>query len=93
MDSSQTSHQRTDTEVSFSETITGSPGTSTFIKSPIREQSTGSTETGSDYAEDLSVIPPKHPYRTLVLCFDGTGDQWVLFYIDSDRFISNFSQI
>jgi len=22
-----------------------------------------------------SVIPPEHPYRTLVLCFDGTGDQ------------------
>ena len=22
------------------------------------------------------VIPPKHPSRTLVLCFDGTGDQF-----------------
>ncbi|KAL0577577.1 hypothetical protein V5O48_004409 [Marasmius crinis-equi] len=26
------------------------------------------------------VIPPEHPYRTLVLCFDGTGDQF-----DSDN--------
>ncbi|KAF4596088.1 hypothetical protein EYR38_007462 [Pleurotus pulmonarius] len=25
---------------------------------------------------DPSVIPPEHPYRTLVLCFDGTGDQF-----------------
>ena len=23
-----------------------------------------------------SVIPPKHSARTLVLCFDGTGDQY-----------------
>jgi hypothetical protein len=23
-----------------------------------------------------SVIPPEHPSRTLVLCFDGTGDQF-----------------
>ena len=23
-------------------------------------------------------IPPQHPYRTLVVCFDGTGDQYVL---------------
>ncbi|KAJ8096302.1 hypothetical protein PM082_011457 [Marasmius tenuissimus] len=22
------------------------------------------------------IIPPEHPYRTLVLCFDGTGDQF-----------------
>ena len=22
-------------------------------------------------------IPPQHPYRTLVVCFDGTGDQCV----------------
>ncbi|KDQ32069.1 hypothetical protein PLEOSDRAFT_1111081 [Pleurotus ostreatus PC15] len=25
---------------------------------------------------DPSVIPPEHPFRTLVLCFDGTGDQF-----------------
>ncbi|KAF9492297.1 hypothetical protein BDN71DRAFT_1483827 [Pleurotus eryngii] len=25
---------------------------------------------------DPSLIPPEHPYRTLVLCFDGTGDQF-----------------
>jgi len=27
-------------------------------------------------AVDLSVIPPSHDYRTIVLCFDGTGDQF-----------------
>ncbi|KAL0577270.1 hypothetical protein V5O48_004727 [Marasmius crinis-equi] len=27
-----------------------------------------------------NIIPPEHPYRTLVLCFDGTGDQF-----DSDN--------
>jgi uncharacterized protein (DUF2235 family) len=28
-------------------------------------------------AYDASVVPPSHPdYRTLVLCFDGTGDQF-----------------
>lgn len=24
-----------------------------------------------------SIVPPEHPFRTLVLCFDGTGDQFV----------------
>lgn len=23
-----------------------------------------------------TIIPPEHPYRTLILCFDGTGDQF-----------------
>ncbi|KAH9060279.1 hypothetical protein EDB87DRAFT_624001 [Lactarius vividus] len=27
-------------------------------------------------AYDTSVIPPSHESRTLVLCFDGTGDQF-----------------
>lgn len=22
------------------------------------------------------IVPPEHPFRTLVLCFDGTGDQF-----------------
>ena len=30
-----------------------------------------SSETG-----DHDIIPPSHPARTLVLCFDGTGDQF-----------------
>lgn len=35
----------------------------------------------SSQAENVpSIIPPEHPYRTLVLCFDGTGDQF-----DSDN--------
>ncbi|KAL0959660.1 hypothetical protein HGRIS_011362 [Hohenbuehelia grisea] len=27
-------------------------------------------------ADSPSIIPPIHPYRTLVMCFDGTGDQF-----------------
>ncbi|KAG7090390.1 hypothetical protein E1B28_009509 [Marasmius oreades] len=32
------------------------------------------------------IIPPEHPYRTLVLCFDGTGDQF-----DSDAGIGTYT--
>ncbi|CAK5266860.1 unnamed protein product [Mycena citricolor] len=34
------------------------------------------------------VIPPEHPYRTLVLCFDGTGDQ---FDADNSNIIQFFT--
>ncbi|RDB14966.1 hypothetical protein Hypma_016149 [Hypsizygus marmoreus] len=47
-------------------TITGSPRSSTF--------------TAGQPTETPAVIPPEHTYRTLVLCFDGTGDQF-----DSDN--------
>ncbi|KAH9854308.1 hypothetical protein C2E23DRAFT_68019 [Lenzites betulinus] len=32
--------------------------------------------TSSDETGDLDIVPPYHPARTLVLCFDGTGDQF-----------------
>ncbi|KAJ4490904.1 hypothetical protein J3R30DRAFT_3694791 [Lentinula aciculospora] len=35
-----------------------------------------------------NVIPPSHPYRTLVLCFDGTGDQ---FDADNSNIIQLFT--
>ncbi|KAL0959549.1 hypothetical protein HGRIS_011263 [Hohenbuehelia grisea] len=45
--------------------------------------------------ESPDVIPPIHPFRTLVLCFDGTGDQSVnsiiCAYQEAD--ISFFAQI
>ncbi|KAJ3789554.1 hypothetical protein GGU10DRAFT_343154 [Lentinula aff. detonsa] len=37
-----------------------------------------------------NVIPPSHPYRTLVLCFDGTGDQ---FDSDNSNIISFFTML
>ena len=38
---------------------------------PVRRESTLDPDAGSP-----SFIPPKHENRTLVLCFDGTGDQF-----------------
>ena len=38
--------------------------------------SEGST-IGSDHDSLPGTVPPEHLYRTLVLCFDGTGDQYV----------------
>jgi hypothetical protein len=35
-------------------------------------------------------VPPKHPYRTLVLCFDGTGDQ---FDADNSNIVQLFSTL
>ncbi|THU90426.1 hypothetical protein K435DRAFT_864290 [Dendrothele bispora CBS 962.96] len=75
-------HQRNDTAISISDTLTDSPRASAFNKTQINRQfssdSTTSDDSLSDYAEDPSVVPPKHPFRTLVLCFDGTGDQFDL---------------
>lgn len=52
--------------LSDSETVTISPGSSTFAN----------VEYG-DSSEFPSVIPTEHAARTLILCFDGTGDQSV----------------
>ncbi|KAK7020349.1 DUF2235 domain-containing protein [Favolaschia claudopus] len=38
----------------------------------------------------LSVIPPEHPFRTLVVCFDGTGDQ---FDNDNSNIVRFFSML
>jgi uncharacterized protein (DUF2235 family) len=37
-----------------------------------------------------AVIPPNHPFRTLVLCFDGTGDQ---FDSDNSNIVMLFSML
>lgn len=37
-----------------------------------------------------SIIPPEHPFRTLVLCFDGTGDQ---FDSDNSNIVEFFSML
>jgi uncharacterized protein (DUF2235 family) len=38
----------------------------------------------------MPVIPPEHPFRTLVLCFDGTGDQ---FDADNSNIVRLFSML
>ncbi|KAI0658451.1 hypothetical protein C8Q70DRAFT_196246 [Cubamyces menziesii] len=65
----------------WAKTETSSPS-STATQSPGISHST-SGETG-----DLDVVPPSHPARTLVLCFDGTGDQ---FDSDNSNVVSFFS--
>lgn len=35
-----------------------------------------SEDTRYGAAFDETVIPPSHPFRTLVVCYDGTGDQF-----------------
>ncbi|KAJ7482979.1 hypothetical protein B0H11DRAFT_2021670 [Mycena galericulata] len=48
------------------------------LPSPSSPQGSAFTQNGS--GAPPTVIPPDHPFRTLVLCFDGTGDQF-----DSDN--------
>ncbi|KAL0577269.1 hypothetical protein V5O48_004726 [Marasmius crinis-equi] len=65
---SDNTHQRSETNVTLVDTSPESPRTATDF-----------TKNGSSSTSE-TIIPPEHPYRTLVLCFDGTGDQF-----DSDN--------
>ncbi|KAF8226438.1 hypothetical protein L208DRAFT_1301875 [Tricholoma matsutake] len=65
--------------LSDSETVTISPGSSTFAN----------VEYG-DSSEFPSVIPTEHAARTLILCFDGTGDQ---FDSDNSNIVEFFSML
>ncbi|KAF8996537.1 hypothetical protein BDQ17DRAFT_1429684 [Cyathus striatus] len=47
-----------------------------------------SPRTHKEEAAVTTVIPPIHPFRTLVLCFDGTGDQ---FDSDNSNIVELFS--
>ncbi|KAK1235171.1 hypothetical protein PQX77_001610 [Marasmius sp. AFHP31] len=67
-------HERTDTTATLVDT-TDSLSTGT-----------ASASTGSGAGE--RIIPPEHPNRTLVLCFDGTGDQ---FDNDNSNIVEFFS--
>ncbi|KAK7045884.1 hypothetical protein VNI00_007315 [Paramarasmius palmivorus] len=82
-------HERTETGATLIdgspievESPTSSPTTSYFKKNgtvhpPAREDT---LMLHLPSAKDANVIPPEHGGRTLVLCFDGTGDQF-----DSDN--------
>ncbi|KAJ6607609.1 hypothetical protein B0H10DRAFT_1921719 [Mycena sp. CBHHK59/15] len=55
--------------------------------------STPASPQGSTFAAtaaDAAVVPPDHPFRTLVLCFDGTGDQ---FDADNSNIVQLFSML
>ena len=47
---------------STAETLVGVPVVSKHTDTPLTDSSTP------------RIIPPTHPFRTLVVCFDGTGD-------------------
>ncbi|KAF5332902.1 hypothetical protein D9758_017003 [Tetrapyrgos nigripes] len=70
--------------------ISESPVSPLFEKQAARGRSTDSDRWGSDYGEDRACIPPTHPHRTLVLCFDGTGDQ---FDQDNSNIVSLFRML
>ena len=66
-----------------------SPETSTFANS---SSGPGQSDTGKGLGIDIGdhpIIPPSHPARTLVLCFDGTGDQFDADVSNSTFFLSN----
>ncbi|KAJ7482950.1 hypothetical protein B0H11DRAFT_1208232 [Mycena galericulata] len=53
-------------------------------------QSSSFTQEPETPVAELRVIPPTHPFRTLVLCFDGTGDQ---FDSDNSNIVQFFSML
>ncbi|KAF8810983.1 hypothetical protein BYT27DRAFT_7134432 [Phlegmacium glaucopus] len=78
MDSNQLDHSRTESQSTGSSiTLSPSPQPSTFSQ-------------GVKCKTDSipSYIPTEHPYRTLVLCFDGTGNQ---FSMDNSNIVEFFS--
>ncbi|KAF8889443.1 hypothetical protein CPB84DRAFT_1448736 [Gymnopilus junonius] len=48
------------------------------------------SSSSSSISPIIDTVPPKHPFRTLVLCFDGTGDQ---FDSDNSNIIEFFSML
>ncbi|KAI0658453.1 hypothetical protein C8Q70DRAFT_917453 [Cubamyces menziesii] len=61
---------------------------STWDKSTRVDSNGHSPHSSSSETGDADVIPPFHPARTLVLCFDGTGDQ---FNTDNSNVVTLFS--
>jgi hypothetical protein len=88
-----------DSDMAPSPTPKSDPSTTRSIPRPIRTQLSDPTLILDDYptrpsvgpgAYDSSVIPPSHPNRTLVLCFDGTGD---CFDADNSNIVQFFSML
>lgn len=76
----KTTHYQNSPSVSFGEEIPGLPRVSesppamktTFREGDVKERERDVT---SSYYMGSPVVPAKHKARTLILCFDGTGDQ------------------
>jgi len=71
--------------IADSETTQSEPLTIRSPPHPIRAQTTSpltsldgtrTPPTAGPGTYDVTVIPPSHNARTIVLCFDGTGDQF-----------------
>ncbi|KAF9076868.1 hypothetical protein BDP27DRAFT_1389158 [Rhodocollybia butyracea] len=62
------------------DTIAVSPTATAFSMSEEHFQDGQSLRLGGSQVDSDRIVPSFHPYRTLVLCFDGTGDQF-----DSDN--------
>ncbi|KAJ3741442.1 hypothetical protein DFH05DRAFT_1506115 [Lentinula detonsa] len=81
---SDNKHVRNDTAASTNSVLGGQA----LSKTPISRESSTDSQDSTSSAASSDIVPPlnAHPYRTLVLCFDGTGDQF-----DSDN--SNIVQL
>ncbi|KAJ7133352.1 hypothetical protein C8R44DRAFT_849473 [Mycena epipterygia] len=78
-------HQRFETD----NTVVNQNGISSLPSSPQGSSFTQKTLNGSA-GSPVTVIPPDYPFRTLVLCFDGTGDQ---FDSDNSNIVQFFSML
>ncbi|EKM61846.1 uncharacterized protein PHACADRAFT_248724 [Phanerochaete carnosa HHB-10118-sp] len=68
-----------------------SAGSATACESPVGSPTSGAfSPQDAGLAASPSCIPPAHPARTLVLCFDGTGDQ---FDADNSNVVQFFSML
>ncbi|PIL31279.1 hypothetical protein GSI_05977 [Ganoderma sinense ZZ0214-1] len=68
--------------------LTHSTGSEASSSSPPLQHRQQSRHSSSSETGDCDIIPPSHPARTLVLCFDGTGDQ---FDTDNSNVVKFFS--
>ncbi|KAF7358996.1 DUF2235 domain-containing protein [Mycena sanguinolenta] len=76
----ETDHTLTDQNGISGLPLAGSPQSSSFTQHPLNGSAPSTT----------GVIPPVRPFRTLVLCFDGTGDQ---FDNDNSNIVQLFSML
>ncbi|TEB20951.1 hypothetical protein FA13DRAFT_1742565 [Coprinellus micaceus] len=81
----KTTHYQHSPSVSFGEEIPGLPRVSESppaIKTAFRERDSKERERDvtSSYYMGSPVVPAQHKARTLILCFDGTGDHIVNFF-------------
>ncbi|KAH9480835.1 hypothetical protein JR316_0007437 [Psilocybe cubensis] len=89
---SSQSESHTRTETFSSQTTYTSNGT--FVQTPsssgFQQAPKVPLEAGPAYVPYTDTIPPVHPFRTLVLCFDGTGDQ---FDADNSNIVEFFAML